>query len=105
MLTEIYLCHACSGQAIEDGNAPAGFFEWHAAFALLVLGWVCAPVYLHNRIATLPEYLEKRYCRGARTVLAGDQMMLPSPPFRHSLHPPPFLRVSVPPSTHLVRNR
>ena len=44
-----------SGSAAASGVA-VGFFEWHASFALLVLGWVCAPIYLHNNIATLPEY-------------------------------------------------
>eukprot|EP01043_Picozoa_sp_COSAG02_P055858 COSAG02_NODE_6541_length_3506_cov_3.733490_4_plen_255_part_00 len=43
-----------SGSAAASGVA-VGFFEWHASFALLVLGWVCAPIYLHNNIATLPE--------------------------------------------------
>ena len=58
-----------SGSAASSGLA-VGFFEWHASFALLVLGWVCAPIYIHNRIATLPEYLERRYSPAARTVLA-----------------------------------
>ena len=90
-----------SGSAAASGVA-VGFFEWHASFSLLVLGWVCAPIYLRepsspcrlhlrtpcpgcpwrstprasagccadNNIATLPEYLEKRYCGKARTVLA-----------------------------------
>ena len=58
-----------SGSAASSGLA-VGFFEWHASFALLVLGWVCAPIYIHNKIATLPEYLERRYSPKARTVLA-----------------------------------
>ncbi len=47
-----------SGSAAASGVA-VGFFEWHASFALLVLGWVCAPIYLHNNIATLPEYAHR----------------------------------------------
>ena len=43
-----------SGSAAASGVA-VGFFEWHASFALLVLGWICAPIYLHNNIATQPN--------------------------------------------------
>jgi Na+/proline symporter len=31
---------------------------------------VCAPIYLRNKISTLPEYLELRYNSQCRTVLA-----------------------------------
>lgn len=47
-----------------------GNFEWLAAFCLILLGLVFAPFYFRNRIATLPEYLEKRFGGGARTCLA-----------------------------------
>ena len=36
-----------SGSAAASGVA-VGFFEWHASFSLLVLGWVCAPIYLRE---------------------------------------------------------
>jgi len=47
-----------------------GNFEWLATFCLVLLGLVFAPFYFRNRVATLPEYLEKRYSPAARTVLA-----------------------------------
>ena len=47
-----------------------GYFEWSAGFHLLVLGWICAPIYLHNNISTLPEYLERRFSPRLRTFLA-----------------------------------
>jgi len=47
-----------------------GNFEWMAAFCLILLGIVFAPFYFRSKISTLPEYLEKRYGKGARTFLA-----------------------------------
>lgn len=47
-----------------------GNFEWLAAFCLILLGLIFAPFYFRNRVATLPEYLERRFSGGSRTVLA-----------------------------------
>lgn len=47
-----------------------GNFEWLAAVTLILLGLVFAPFYFKSKIATLPEFLEKRYSPGSRTVLA-----------------------------------
>ena len=47
-----------------------GNFEWMAAFCLVILGLVFAPFYFKSKITTLPEYLEKRYSSGSRTILA-----------------------------------
>ena len=47
-----------------------GNFEWMASFCLIVLGLAFAPFYFRSRLSTLPEYLEKRYCPTARTILA-----------------------------------
>lgn len=47
-----------------------GNFEWLAAVTLILLGLVFAPFYFRSKIATLPEFLEKRYSPGSRTVLA-----------------------------------
>ena len=47
-----------------------GNFEWMAAFCLILLGMVFAPFYFRSKITTLPEYVEKRYSSGARTMLA-----------------------------------
>lgn len=47
-----------------------GNFEWMAAFLLIILGLIFAPFYFENEIATLPEFLEKRYGPFARSFLA-----------------------------------
>lgn len=47
-----------------------GNFEWMAAFTLIILGLVFAPFYFKSRIATLPEFMEKRYGPGSRTAMA-----------------------------------
>lgn len=47
-----------------------GNFEWMACFTLILLGLVFAPFYLKSRVATLPEFMERRYCPAARTFLA-----------------------------------
>lgn len=60
------------------GLAAAGFneglvwgnFEWGASFTLILLGLVFAPFYFRSRIATLPEFLERRYSPASRTFLA-----------------------------------
>src|SRR4030042_1714909 len=48
-----------------------GNFEWMAAFLLIVLALFFAPFYIRSRVATLPDFLEKRYSRAARDWLAG----------------------------------
>lgn len=47
-----------------------GNFEWMAVFTLILLGLIFAPFYFKTKIATLPEFLEKRYGGSSRTFLA-----------------------------------
>ena len=47
-----------------------GNFEWMAVFTLILLGLIFAPFYIKTRIATLPEFLERRYGPASRTFLA-----------------------------------
>jgi SSS family solute:Na+ symporter len=47
-----------------------GNFEWMAAFLLIVLAFFFAPFYIRSRVATLPDFLEKRYSRASRDWLA-----------------------------------
>jgi len=47
-----------------------GNFEWMAAFLLIVLSFFFAPFYVRSRVATLPDFLERRYGRGSRDFLA-----------------------------------
>ena len=47
-----------------------GSFEWMAAFTLICLALFFAPFYVRSRVATLPDFLEKRYSRASRDLLA-----------------------------------
>ncbi len=47
-----------------------GNFEWMAAFTLIALSLFFAPFYIRSRVATLPDFLEKRYSRPCRDWLA-----------------------------------
>jgi len=47
-----------------------GNFEWMAAFTLVILAWFFAPFYIRSGVATLPDFLERRYSRGSRDYLA-----------------------------------
>jgi len=48
----------------------AGNFEWMAPFLLIVLALFFAPFYIRSRVATLPDFLERRYSRTCRDWLA-----------------------------------
>ncbi|MGB9624833.1 MAG: sodium:solute symporter family transporter, partial [Phycisphaerae bacterium] len=47
-----------------------GSFEWMAPFTLICLALFFAPFYLRSGVATLPDFLEKRYGRASRNWLA-----------------------------------
>ncbi len=47
-----------------------GNFEWMAAFLLIALSFFFAPFYIRSRVATLPDFLERRYSRACRDWLA-----------------------------------
>ena len=47
-----------------------GNFEWMAAFTLVVLSLFFAPFYIRSRVATLPDFLERRYSRISRDWLS-----------------------------------
>ena len=54
---------AASGVAV-------GQFEVLASLILLLLAWVFVPFYLQSGVFTMPEFLERRYSKGARRYLA-----------------------------------
>ena len=69
--TNISCIHLVSlAQAGYDTGLLTGSFEWMAAFTLILLGFFFAPFYLKSKVATLPDFLEKRYCRECRDWLA-----------------------------------
>jgi len=53
------------GEGLVVGN-----FEWMAAFCLIVLGLIFVPFYVRTKINTLPEFLERRYNKTCRMILA-----------------------------------
>ena len=58
-----------SGQGFSLGLAIASY-EWMAALALVVVGLVLLPRFLRVGIYTLPEFLEYRYNKKAKLVMA-----------------------------------
>jgi len=52
-----------------------GNFEWMAPFLLITLSLFFAPFYFRSKVATLPDFLEQRYSRGARDWLAGVSIL------------------------------
>lgn len=59
------------------GLAGAGFISGMAmahweiqAWIILILGWVFVPFYDRIKIFTMPEYLERRFSSGSRTILS-----------------------------------
>ncbi len=58
-----------AGTGAASGVAVAQF-EILASLILLLLGWVFVPFYLRSGVFTMPEFLERRYSKGARRYLA-----------------------------------
>ncbi|MEI9958897.1 MAG: sodium/solute symporter [Ferruginibacter sp.] len=52
-----------------DTGLLYGNFEWMAAFTLILLALFFAPFYIKSGVATLPDFLEKRYDRASRDWL------------------------------------
>lgn len=48
-----------------------GNFEWMAPFTLIILALFFAPFYIRSRVATLPDFLERRYSKASRNWLSG----------------------------------
>jgi len=47
-----------------------GNFEWMAGFTLVLLAVFFAPLYIRAGVSTLPDFIEKRYNRSCRDILA-----------------------------------
>jgi SSS family solute:Na+ symporter len=69
--TNISCVHLVSlAQSGFDSGLLNGDFEWMAAFTLILLALFFAPFYIKSGVATLPDFLEKRYDRSSRDWLA-----------------------------------
>jgi SSS family solute:Na+ symporter len=74
--TNISCVHLVSlAQAGYEEGLLQGNFEWMAAFTLILLSLVFAPFYIRSKVATLPDFLEKRYGRSCRDILAGFSLV------------------------------
>lgn len=58
-----------------DTGLLNGNFEWMAGFTLVLLGLFFAPFYIRAGVSTLPDFLERRYNRVCRDVLAFVSIM------------------------------
>lgn len=58
-----------AGSGFSSGVSVAQYEIW-AGLILLLLGWVFVPFYLKSGVATMPEFLEKRYSPATRSYLA-----------------------------------
>ncbi|MDR1331902.1 MAG: sodium:solute symporter [Tannerella sp.] len=57
-----------AGTGASSGMAMA---HWEIqGWMILILGWVFVPFYARSMVLTMPEFLERRYNTGARTVLS-----------------------------------
>ena len=60
------------GLAGSGAGSGMAFAHWELhSWLVLVLGWVFAPFYLRAKVFTTPEFLERRYTPGTRTLLSG----------------------------------
>ena len=73
--TSIYSSNIGSEHLV--GLAGAGFAtglamaHWEIqAWIILILGWVFVPIYDRIKVFTMPEYLEKRFSPGSRSILS-----------------------------------
>lgn len=58
-----------SGSGYVLGLAIASY-EWMAALTLLIVGKYFLPIFLKNQIYTMPQYLEQRFDRRVKTIMA-----------------------------------
>lgn len=65
-----------SGQAADWLGMAIASYEWMAAITLVVVGFVFLPKLLRCGIYTIPEFLEHRFDRRARTIMALATMVI-----------------------------
>lgn len=58
-----------SGSGFAIGLAIASY-EWMAALTLLIVGKYFLPVFIRQELYTIPEFIEKRYGKNLKTILA-----------------------------------
>ncbi|MGA1178261.1 MAG: sodium:solute symporter family transporter [Burkholderiaceae bacterium] len=64
-----------AGAAYTSGISVANY-EWMAGVVLILAAIFLVPVYLRNRLRTVPEYFEDRFSRGTRRYVSGWMIVL-----------------------------
>lgn len=59
-----------SGNASDYIGLAVASYEWIAALSLIIVAFFFLPKFLRAGIYTIPEYLEHRYNKGARTIMS-----------------------------------
>ena len=65
-----------NGSAFSSAGLAIASYEWMSAVVLVLVAWFFLPRFLKAGIYTMPEYLEYRYDKGARTIMAIILMVL-----------------------------
>ena len=65
-----------AGQAFGRVGLAIASYEWMSAITLVIVAWWLLPKFLKAGIYTMPEFLEYRYDRGTRTIMAVYLMTL-----------------------------
>ena len=65
-----------NGSAFSNFGLAVASYEWMSAIVLVLVAWFFLPKFLKAGIYTMPEYLEYRYDKGARTMMAAILMFL-----------------------------
>ena len=63
-----------SGAAASDIGLAIASYEWIAAVSLVIVGFVFLPRFLKAGVYTIPEFLETRYNKAARTLMSLTMM-------------------------------
>ena len=65
-----------AGRAFTTVGLAIASYEWMAAITLIIVAWWLLPKFLRAGIYTMPEFLEYRYDRSTRTIMAAYLMAL-----------------------------
>lgn len=65
-----------AGRAFTTVGLAIASYEWMAAVTLVIVAWWFLPKFLRAGIYTMPEFLEYRYDRATRTIMATYLMVL-----------------------------
>jgi len=65
-----------SGAAAQDIGIAVASYEWMAAVTLVIVGFTFLPYFLKTGIYTIPGFLEHRYNKAAKSIMAVFMMVL-----------------------------